>query len=73
MAIVLKDFNHVTVMEGVLVPSSNQFDLEDLLGNFDYKRIIKMQFDRLDPGFQEFLTVCNYSKGFGCNRKKKNT
>ncbi|KAI8968057.1 hypothetical protein BDF20DRAFT_898573 [Mycotypha africana] len=57
MAIILKDFNHVTVVEGELVPSSNSFDLEDLLGNFDYKRIIKMQFDRLDTNFQEFLTI----------------
>ena len=57
MAIILKDFNHVTVVEGELVPSSSSFDLEDLLGNFDYKRIIKMQFDRLDSNFQEFLTV----------------
>ncbi|KAI8083598.1 hypothetical protein BDF21DRAFT_337121 [Thamnidium elegans] len=59
MAIVLKDFNHVTVVECVLVPSNNQFDLEDLLGNFDYKRIIKMQFDRLEGSFQEFLTVAS--------------
>lgn len=59
MAIVLKDFNHVTVVECVLVPSSNRFDLEDLLGNFDYKRIIKMQFDRLEGSFQEFLTVAS--------------
>lgn len=57
MAIVLKDFNHVTVVEHVLVPSSTRFDLEDLLGNFDYKRIIKMQFDRVDNSFQELLTV----------------
>ncbi|KAI8639281.1 hypothetical protein BD408DRAFT_350303 [Parasitella parasitica] len=59
MALFLKDFNHVTVVESVLVPSSNQFDLEDLLGNFDYKRIIKMQFDRLEGTFQEFLTVAS--------------
>ncbi|KAF7728389.1 hypothetical protein EC973_006197 [Apophysomyces ossiformis] len=59
MAIVLKDFNHVTVSDGELIPSSNQFDLEDLLGNFDYKRIIKMQFDRLNSCFQEFLTVAS--------------
>ncbi|CEG63430.1 hypothetical protein RMATCC62417_00573 [Rhizopus microsporus] len=59
MAIILKDFNHVTVVQGELVPSGNSFDLEDLLGNFDYKRIIKMQFDRLDPSFQEFLTVAS--------------
>ncbi|KAI8987603.1 hypothetical protein BDF20DRAFT_277734 [Mycotypha africana] len=59
MAIVLKDFNHVSVVESVLVPSSNQFDLEDLLGNFDYKRIIKMQFDRVEASFQEFLTVAS--------------
>jgi hypothetical protein len=57
MAIVLKDFNHVTVLEGELVPSSNRFDPEDLLQNLDYKRIIKMQFDRLDPNFQEFLAA----------------
>lgn len=57
MAIILKDFNHVTVFEGELVPSNNCFDLEDLLGNFDYKRIIKMQFDRLESNYQEFLTV----------------
>ncbi|KAI7898063.1 uncharacterized protein BX663DRAFT_526061 [Cokeromyces recurvatus] len=57
VAIVLKDFNHVTVVDGELVPSSNSFDLEDVLGNFDYKRIIKMQFDRLDPNYQEFLTI----------------
>ncbi|KAI9478765.1 MAG: hypothetical protein EXX96DRAFT_572195 [Benjaminiella poitrasii] len=59
MAIVLKDFNHVSVVENVLVPSNNQFDLEDLLGNFDYKRIIKMQFDRLEASFQDFLTVAS--------------
>ncbi|KAG0795990.1 hypothetical protein G6F22_004998 [Rhizopus arrhizus] len=59
MAIVLKDFNHVTVVEHALVPSSTRFDLEDLLGNFDYKRIIKMQFDRVDNSFQEFLTVAS--------------
>lgn len=59
VAIILKDFNHVTVVEGELVPSSNKFDLEDLLGNFDYKRIIKMQFDRLEGRFQEFLTVAS--------------
>lgn len=59
MAIILKDFNHVTVVEGELVPSSNYFDLEDLLGNFDYKRIIKMQFDRLDSNFQDFLAVAS--------------
>jgi hypothetical protein len=57
MAIILKDFNHVTVVEGQLVPSGSKFDLEDLLGNFDYKRVIKMQFDRLDSNYQEFLTV----------------
>ncbi|KAG1471599.1 hypothetical protein G6F56_002035 [Rhizopus delemar] len=57
MAIVLKDFDHVTVVEHALVPSSTRFDLEDLLGNFDYKRIIKMQFDRVDNSFQDFLTV----------------
>ncbi|KAI8049370.1 hypothetical protein BDF21DRAFT_404688 [Thamnidium elegans] len=57
MAIILKDFNHVTVVEGELLPSSSSFDLEDLMGNFDYKRIIKMQFDRLDSNYQEFLTV----------------
>ncbi|RCI02739.1 hypothetical protein CU098_006304, partial [Rhizopus stolonifer] len=59
MAIVLKDFNHVTVVEHTLVPSSTRFDLEDLLGNFDYKRIIKMQFDRVNNSFQEFLTVAS--------------
>ncbi|KAI8086018.1 uncharacterized protein BX664DRAFT_334708 [Halteromyces radiatus] len=59
MAIVLKDFNHVTVLEGELVPSSNRFDPKDLLQNLDYKRIIKMQFDRLDPNFQEFLTIAS--------------
>ncbi|KAG0191251.1 hypothetical protein DFQ28_000646 [Apophysomyces sp. BC1034] len=59
MAIILKDFNHVTVVDGELVPSSSGFDLEDLLGNFDYKRIIKMQFDRLDGFFQEFLTIAS--------------
>ncbi|KAG0186756.1 hypothetical protein DFQ28_007360 [Apophysomyces sp. BC1034] len=59
MAIILKDFNHVAVLEGELVPSSNQFDLEDLLGNFDYKRIIKMQFDRLNSSFQELLTIAS--------------
>lgn len=57
MSIILKDFNHVTVVQGELVPSGSSFDLEDLLGNFDYKRIIKMQFDRLDSSYQEFLTV----------------
>ncbi|KAI9269939.1 hypothetical protein BY458DRAFT_510336 [Sporodiniella umbellata] len=59
VAIVLKDFDHVTVVDHVLVPSSNRFDLEDLMGNFDYKRIIKMQFDRVNNSFQEFLTVAS--------------
>lgn len=62
----LKDFNHVTVVDGELVPSGSRFDFKDLLGNFDYKRIIKMQYDRLDTNFQEFLTVsvlisCNFT------------
>ncbi|KAI9311724.1 hypothetical protein BX666DRAFT_1994979 [Dichotomocladium elegans] len=61
MAIVLKDFNkHITVMDGELIASSSEFDLADTLGNFDYKRIIKMQFDRLDAGFQEFLTAASF-------------
>lgn len=60
MAIILKDFNHVTVVQGELVPSTSNFDLENLLGNFDYKRIIKMQFDRLDSNYQEFLTVIHH-------------
>lgn len=64
MAIILKDFNHVTVVEGELVPSSSYFDLEDLLGNFDYKRIIKMQFDRLESNYQEFLTVSFVKKAY---------
>ncbi|RUS17434.1 hypothetical protein BC937DRAFT_89983 [Endogone sp. FLAS-F59071] len=55
MALVLKDFDHVTVVEGELVPQSHAFDLENLIGNFDYKRVIRMQFDRLDSAFQEFL------------------
>ncbi|KAI8374416.1 uncharacterized protein BYT42DRAFT_639583 [Radiomyces spectabilis] len=59
MAIILKDFNHVTLVQGELVPSTNKFDLEDLLGNFDYKRIIKIQFDRLDANFEEFLTIAS--------------
>ncbi|KAI8344260.1 hypothetical protein BC941DRAFT_408182 [Chlamydoabsidia padenii] len=59
MAIVLKDFNHVTVLEGELVPSSNRFDPEDLLQNLDYKRIIKMQFDKLNPDFQNFLVIAS--------------
>ncbi|KAI9309138.1 hypothetical protein BJ944DRAFT_194658 [Cunninghamella echinulata] len=59
MAIILKDFNHVTIFEGELVPSNNRFDPKELLQNLDYKRIIKMQFDRLDPNFQEFLTIAS--------------
>ncbi|KAI9496217.1 hypothetical protein BDB00DRAFT_953131 [Zychaea mexicana] len=59
VAILLKDFNHVTVLNGRLVPSSNRFDLEDLLGDFNFKRIIKMQYDRLDTSFQEFLVVAS--------------
>jgi hypothetical protein len=70
MAIVLKDFNHVTVVEHALVPSSTRFDLEDLLGNFDYKRIIKMQFDRVDNSFQEFLNLIILNKKK--KKKKKN-
>lgn len=62
MAIVLKEFDHVTVVDGELVPSSNRFDPKDLLQNLDYKRIIKMQFDRLDPNFQDFLTVSKDNK-----------
>ncbi|KAI8988967.1 hypothetical protein BDB01DRAFT_783845 [Pilobolus umbonatus] len=60
MAIVLKDFNHVTIVEDELVPSSNFYDLEDLVGNFDYKRIIRMQFDRLNTNFQDFLIVASF-------------
>ncbi|KAI9311398.1 hypothetical protein BX666DRAFT_2032142 [Dichotomocladium elegans] len=60
MALVLKDFkSHVTVMDSELVTSSSEFDLDDLLVNFDYKRIIMMQYDRLEASFQEFLTVAS--------------
>lgn len=57
MATVLKEFDHVTIIDSELVPSNNRFDPKEILQNLDYKRIIKMQFDRLDPNFQEFLTV----------------
>ncbi|KAI8994507.1 hypothetical protein BDB01DRAFT_840989 [Pilobolus umbonatus] len=59
MAIVLKDLHHIEVVEGVLVPTNTRFDLEHQLMNLDYKRIIKTQFDRLNSGFQEFLTVAS--------------
>ncbi|ORX45471.1 hypothetical protein DM01DRAFT_1311751 [Hesseltinella vesiculosa] len=59
IAMILKDFHHVTVVEGELVPSNNRFEPKDWLQNLDYKRIIKMQYDRLDPNFQEFLTVAS--------------
>lgn len=72
MAIILKDFNHVTVVEGELVPSSSAFDLEDRMGSFDYKRIIKMQFDRLESNYQEFLTASNKKKKALHGRTKKN-
>ncbi|KAI8139465.1 hypothetical protein BJV82DRAFT_521836 [Fennellomyces sp. T-0311] len=59
VSILLKDFNHVAVSNGELIPSSTRFDLEDLLGDYNFKRIIKMQFDRLDANFQEFLTIAS--------------
>ncbi|KAI9248827.1 hypothetical protein BDA99DRAFT_608896 [Phascolomyces articulosus] len=59
VAILLKDFNHVTVSNDQLIPRSNRFELEDLLGDFNFKRIIKMQYDRLDANFQEFLTIAS--------------
>ncbi|ORZ21135.1 hypothetical protein BCR42DRAFT_345789 [Absidia repens] len=59
MAIILKDFDHVMVKNGELIPTSNQFDLENFLGNFNYSRVIKMQFDRLNSNYQEFLTVAS--------------
>lgn len=73
MAIILKDFDHVTVVEGELLPSSSSFDLEDLMGNFDYKRIIKMQFDRLESNYQEFLTVSKSHTHTQNKRTKTNT
>jgi hypothetical protein len=57
MAIILKDFDHVAVKNGELIPTSNKFDLENFLGNFNYSRVIKMQYDRLNSNYQEFLTV----------------
>ncbi|KAI9008961.1 hypothetical protein CLU79DRAFT_891574 [Phycomyces nitens] len=59
MAIILKDFNHVTVMDGELVPSSSRFEIDDQMGYFEYKRLIKMQYDRLDINFQEFLAAAS--------------
>ncbi|KAI7854568.1 hypothetical protein BDC45DRAFT_508695 [Circinella umbellata] len=59
VALLLKDFNHVTVSMGKLVPSCNKLDLEDLIGDFNFKRIIKIQYDRLDASFQTFLTVAS--------------
>ncbi|KAI8086298.1 uncharacterized protein BX664DRAFT_335464 [Halteromyces radiatus] len=59
MAIILKDFDHVTVYKRELIPTSNQFDLENLLGSFNYSQVIKMQFDRLNSNYQEFLTVAS--------------
>lgn len=53
---ILKDFNHVTVLGSMLIPNY-RFDLNDLSENFNYKRMIKMQFDRLDTDYQELLTV----------------
>ncbi|KAI8331150.1 hypothetical protein BC941DRAFT_439130 [Chlamydoabsidia padenii] len=59
MAIILKDFDHVAVENGELIPTSNQFELENFLGNFNYSRVIKMQYDRLNSNYQEFLTVAS--------------
>lgn len=56
MAMILKDFNHVTVVGDTLIPN-NRSDLHNIFENFNYKRMIKMQFDRLDTDFQEVLTV----------------
>ncbi|KAI8343565.1 hypothetical protein BC941DRAFT_411733 [Chlamydoabsidia padenii] len=59
MAILLNDFDHVIKKDGELIPTSNQFDLENFLGNFNYSRVIKMQFDRLNSNYQEFLTIAS--------------
>ncbi|KAL0091054.1 hypothetical protein F4703DRAFT_1400836 [Phycomyces blakesleeanus] len=59
MAIILKDFNHVTVVNGELIPISVRFDMDDQMGYFDYKRLIKMQYDRLDINYQEFLAAAS--------------
>ncbi|CAO3629174.1 unnamed protein product [Cunninghamella blakesleeana] len=59
IAIILKDFDHLTVYNGELIPTSNQFALESFLGSFNMNQVIKMQFDRLNSNYQEFLTVAS--------------
>ncbi|KAI9307012.1 hypothetical protein BJ944DRAFT_228992 [Cunninghamella echinulata] len=39
VAILLKDFDHVTVYNGELIPTSNQFVLENFLGKFNYNQV----------------------------------
>ncbi|KAI8073297.1 hypothetical protein BC940DRAFT_343964 [Gongronella butleri] len=59
LAIVMRDFDQVTVEGNLLKPANKQVDLENFLGEVDYGRIIKMQYDRLNSNYQEFLTVAS--------------
>ncbi|KAI9319815.1 hypothetical protein BX666DRAFT_1853406 [Dichotomocladium elegans] len=57
MAVVLKDYDLVMVSDNELTPNSNRANLDSVLGDVTYNRMIKLQFDRLDRHFQEFLTA----------------
>ncbi|ORX50236.1 hypothetical protein DM01DRAFT_1409225 [Hesseltinella vesiculosa] len=59
LAVVMKDFQQVTVEDGELRPTGNQLELENFLGEVDYRRIVMMQYDRLNANYQEFLTVAS--------------
>ncbi|KAI7871605.1 hypothetical protein BDF14DRAFT_1762829 [Spinellus fusiger] len=60
LAITLKDFNHVTVVDKKLVYNNNSaLDLYSFMGNLNYMRLIKMQYDKLNAEFQEFLAIAS--------------
>ncbi|KAF9957219.1 hypothetical protein BGZ72_002052 [Mortierella alpina] len=67
MAIMLKDFSHVNIVEGELLTtggqeskqSSSYKNMEEMLVKQDKKKMILMQYDRMSVRFQEFLKIAS--------------
>lgn len=57
MTIIIKEYNLAIVSGDQLVPTKDRKDIDAILGEVSYGRLIKLQFDRLQGCFQEFLTA----------------
>ncbi|CDH51330.1 hypothetical protein RO3G_09281 [Lichtheimia corymbifera JMRC:FSU:9682] len=59
MSIIIKEYKLAIVSGDQLVPTKDRKDMDEILGEVSYGRLIKLQFDRLQGCFQEFLTVAS--------------